>query len=127
MLFGIATILFCQLVGEALSRALALPIPGPVIGMVLLIVLLWVKESFIPVRESLAYYSIEKTGRYILANMSILFVPASVGIIQKFDILARYGWTIAIALTASTVLALIASAYTFIWVAKLTGSKEVEQ
>jgi Putative effector of murein hydrolase LrgA len=127
MLFGIAIILCCQLVGEILSLALSLPIPGPVIGMVLLLIVLALKENFAPVSHDPAYYSIENTGKYILANMSILFVPASVGIIQKFDILSRYGWTIAAAIIISTIVALIASACTFIFVARLIKSEGADE
>ncbi|MEN3929985.1 CidA/LrgA family protein [Microvirga sp. W0021] len=127
MLFGIAVILLCQLIGNITSHAFQLPVPGPVLGLVLLLVFLWARDNFAPVSSSPAYYSVEKTGKYILANMSILFVPASVGIIQKLDIFAHNGWTIAIAIMASTILALAASAYTFIFVARLVGSKESDK
>lgn len=124
MLFGIAIILLCQLTGEALSHALSLPIPGPVLGMVFMMLFLWLKENMNPFSSGPAFYSTENTGKYILANMSILFVPASVGIIDKFDILSQYSGTLAVALVASTLLALLASAYTFILVARLTNSIE---
>ncbi len=124
MLFGIAIILLCQLAGEAISHALSLPIPGPVLGMVFMMLFLALKENMTPFSSGHAFYSAENTGKYILANMSILFVPASVGIIDKFDILAQYSGTLAVALVASTLLALIASAYTFMLVARLTNSVE---
>ncbi len=124
MLIGISLILLCQLIGEAVVRMTGIPVPGPVIGMALLIVFLWLKEMFGPVSATPGYYAVENTGRGLLANMSVLYVPASVGIIDKFDVISRYGWTMVIAIAGSTVLALAATALTFMAVAKLTGTHE---
>jgi len=127
MLVGIAIILCCQLLGEAISHAFSAPIPGPVLGMVFMIVLLWLKENFLPVGHNPERYSIETTGRAILTNLSILFVPASVGVIQKYTLLTQYGVALAFGITISTILAVVASVYTFMLVARMTGSKEEDE
>ena len=69
---GLAWLLVLQLAGEALSRALSLPVPGPVVGMMLL----WPALSFTPVREQ-----VTQTARFLLAHLSLLFVPVGVGVI----------------------------------------------
>ena len=40
MIASLSLILLCQLVGEVVVRALAVPVPGPVVGLVLLLLLL---------------------------------------------------------------------------------------
>lgn len=124
MLLGIAIILCCQLLGEVISHAFSLPFPGPVLGMVLLIIVLWLKDNVFIASRNREFYAIENTGRSILSHLSLLFVPASVGIIQKFEILSRHGLALGIAIMVSTVIALLASAYTFIFVARLVGSED---
>lgn len=124
MLLGIAIILCCQLLGEAISHGLSVPIPGPVVGMVFLIAVLWLRDNGFVASRSREFYAIENTGRSILSHLSILFVPASVGIIQKFGILSKYGLALGISIVVSTVLALLASAYTFILVARLAGTED---
>jgi hypothetical protein len=74
MLRGLAVLLLFQLLGEVLSHLLALPVPGPVVGMVLLLLAL---ELRLPQREGL-----RSTASGLLGVLSILFVPAGVGIVQ---------------------------------------------
>lgn len=59
-------------------------------------------------------------ARAILAHLSLLFVPAGVGVIANFDLLSANGSVIALVLVVSTVLALVASVGTFLAVLRLT-------
>ena len=73
-------ILALQLAGEILHLALGVPVPGPVIGMGLLFVGLLVKGG-VP-------RSLETTAFGILENLSLLFVPAGVGVMLYLPLLA---------------------------------------
>lgn len=116
MIHALTLILACQLVGETLTRLLGWPVPGPVLGMALLFVLMLslprVAALVIP------------TGEGILRHLSLLFVPAGVGVMGHLPVLAAHGAGLAVALIASTVLALAVGAGVFVLVARLTGAKE---
>ena len=116
MVLNFALILAFQLVGEVTSRALALPVPGPVIGMALLL------ASFMTLPK-LAARMLETT-KGLLAHLSLLFVPAGVGVISHAEALGQSGVAMMTALVLSTALALAAGALTFVGLARLTGSRE---
>ncbi len=94
MLETLTILLVCQLIGEAIVRYLALPVPGPVVGMVLLFVLLMFRGK---VSGDLA-----KTTGTLLDNLSLLFVPAGVGVILYADLIAAEWKAILAALIVST-------------------------
>jgi holin-like protein len=77
MLRGLAALLAFQLVGEVLVRLVTLPVPGPVVGMVLLLVAL---ELRLPASEGL-----RAASGGVLGWLSLLFVPAGVGIVQHLS------------------------------------------
>jgi len=119
MLFALTIILTCQLVGEVLVRGSGLPMPGPVIGMVLLLAILAIRGRFLPsttVAEEAG--SLETTSRGLLAHLSLLFVPAGVGVIEHLDVFATYGLALAASVVLSTVAALLATAVTFVAAAR---------
>jgi len=113
MLAALAVLLSCQLAGEVLARALALPVPGPVIGLGLLFLALSLRPA---VAERVA-----PTARTILAHLSLLFVPAGVGVVGNLDLLRQSWLPIAVILVVSTVVAMLASVGTFLAVHRLTG------
>lgn len=119
MILNIAIILAAQLVGEVLARLLTLPIPGPVIGMALLLAGFMASKSLAE--------RILPTSQGILAHLSLLFVPAGVGVISHAEVLGTSGLALMAALVGSTLLALIAGALTFVGLARLTGSREVKE
>ncbi|MBC7144477.1 MAG: CidA/LrgA family protein [Thioclava marina] len=114
MIPALSLILACQLSGEILSRALMLPLPGPVLGMIFLLVLMSVSEK---IREV-----IRPVALFILQHLSLLFVPAGVGVVAHLDALREHGLGLAVALIGSTMLAIVVGAAVFAAVAKLTGS-----
>jgi holin-like protein len=102
-MLGWLTIIFmCQLIGEAAVVAFGLPIPGPVVGMALLFAGL-VGRGAIP--DDLA-----TVGDGLVGHLSLLFVPAGVGVMLHADLLRRDGVAIGIALIASTLLAIAVTA-----------------
>lgn len=111
MLKALATLLVFQLAGEFLAKFLALPLPGPVIGMALLL------ASLLAGKRLPDWLDVTADG--LLRHLSLLFVPASVGLVQYLDLLGAEWLPILLALVVSTVLGLAASALTFVLVARL--------
>lgn len=102
MIGGLAVLLIFQLVGEVAVQLSGLPIPGPVVGMMLLFVALrW--------RESLPD-SLRATAETLLSHLSLLFVPAGVGIIQHGARLAEEWLALTIALVLSTLITVAVTA-----------------
>jgi putative effector of murein hydrolase LrgA (UPF0299 family) len=120
MIAALALILFCQLAGEAVARGSGLPIPGPVLGMALLVALLLLRDRVATLPTFLRDGSVERTGRGLLSHLSLLFVPAGVGVVQNLDVLASSGLALAVALVVSTLLAMLAAVATFRLVARVT-------
>ncbi|SDE81190.1 CidA/LrgA family protein [Rhodospira trueperi] len=108
MLPWLALLLVFQLAGEAARHALALPVPGPVLGMLALLLTLgvrgWLKRDGDAVPESL-----ERAVGVLLGHLSLLFVPAGVGVMTHIALLATEAVPLAVALIGST-LAAIATA-----------------
>ena len=102
MIGALAALLSAQLIGEAVARGLALPIPGPVVGMLLLV-------AFLVVRRSVPA-SLDGTSRGLLEHLSLLFVPAGVGVMRYLDVLAREWVAIAVTIVASTLLTMLVTA-----------------
>lgn len=94
MLRGFAVLLVFQLIGEVVSRAAGWPVPGPVIGMALLLVAL---ELRLPQGEGLGTVS---SG--LLSHLSILFVPAGVGVMLHAPRLLSEGPALVASLVVST-------------------------
>ena len=114
MIPNLAILLSAQLIGEVASRALHLPVPGPVIGMALLLAAFLLHPPL--------HARMSPTGQGLLANLSLLFVPAGVGVMNHMGVLGREGPALLLALVGSTALALTAGALTFVALARLTGN-----
>ena len=120
MIASLSLILLCQLAGEVFVRALALPMPGPVVGLVLLLSLLVARDRFaVLARGPLQGGGVENASRGLLAHLSLLFVPAGVGVMQKLDVVADHGIAIAAVLAISAVLTLLVTVATFLVASRL--------
>lgn len=93
MLFYLTVILACQLVGELAVAALGLPLPGPVLGMVILFLGLLARG--LPM-------GLAALGDALLGHMSLMFVPAGVGVMVHLRLLATEWLPISVALVVST-------------------------
>lgn len=123
MIASLALVLLAQLAGEVLARSSGLPLPGPVIGMVLMLLFLVLRDRgprALPRRlpGPLTDGTLEQTGRGLLANLSLMFVPAGAGIVGRLDVLEAQAAKLALVLVLSTLLALAATALTFVAVAR---------
>lgn len=118
MIAAIAGLLFCQLLGEVLVRALSLPLPGPVAGMGLMFAYLSFRGRRRGADPGLVPEHIGQVSDTLLRNLSLLFIPAATGIVQYFGLLGRYGWAIALSVMISTALAMVVTVLVFLGVAR---------
>ena len=125
MIRGFVILLLCQLIGEVLARSLALPAPGPVIGLALLTLALWAWDRWKPFSEyDLDVSDVGRVSLGLLGSLSLMFVPAGVGVVQYLGLLSEYGVALALALIVSTALTLMATALTFLAVKRLLEREE---
>lgn len=115
MLQALATLLVFQTIGEVLSYALALPIPGPVLGMALLLGFLLVNAR--------AVRALRPTCVELLKHLSLLFVPAGVGVMLHATRIANEWVPIVIALLASTALAIAVTALVIRWASRFVAQE----
>ncbi len=116
MLQALTLILVCQLIGEIAARASGLPVPGPVIGMLLLF-------GWLVLRGGISE-DVGRTTDALLSHLSLLFVPAGVGVMVHWQRLQGQGLAIAAALILGTLITLAVTALTVALVQKLTGAGE---
>ncbi len=120
MIASLSLILLCQLAGEAFVRGLGLPMPGPVIGLMILLVLLLARDRFaLLARGPLQGDGVESASRGLLANLSLLFVPAGVGVVQKIDLIVDHGIAFLGVLVVSVLITLLVTVATFLVASRL--------
>lgn len=125
MLASLSLILLCQLIGEVVVRGLGLPLPGPVLGLLLLLIVLLARDRFtILARGPLREDGVETASKGLLAHLSLLFVPAGVGVVQKLDLLAVHGAAIILVLALSVIVTLLATVLTFRLVSRLLKQQD---
>lgn len=107
-----AFLLLLQLAGEAASRFGGLTLPGPVIGLALALV--WLMAGIpLPART-------KDAADGLIAHLSLLFVPAGVGVVQLIEKVAGEAGRLGIVLALSTAITMAATALTFRYVAART-------
>jgi holin-like protein len=120
MIASLSLILLCQLAGEVFVHGLGLPMPGPVVGLLLLLVLLLARDRLkVLARGPLQQDGVENASRGLLAHLSLLFVPAGVGVVQKLDLVAEHGIAIIMVLAVSVVVTLLVTVATFLLASRL--------
>lgn len=110
MIDGFAKLLVFQALGEGLAFSLSIPIPGPVIGMLLLFLYLLAREGE---ADKLASFSTQ-----FLGHLALLFVPAAVGILLHVHRVAEEWIPITAALTISTAVSIVVTAVVIRWLKK---------
>lgn len=110
MAWGFILLLGCQLAGEILVRLTELPIPGPVVGMVLL--LLGIAFASRPGTD------LSITANGLLSHLALLYIPAGVGLIAHLDLLAERAVALLLILFVSTALAIAVTAWIYQRLAK---------
>lgn len=95
----IAVLLVCQLIGEIIVVGLRLPLPGPVLGMAVLFAGLLIRGR--------VSAGLRRTADGLLSHLSLLFVPAGVGVMLHVSLLADEWKALSIALILSAVMTVI--------------------
>lgn len=114
MLNALTLLIICQFTGEVIARAASLPLPGPVIGLVLLL-------GGLVLRGRTPDPELSATGGWLLRNFGLLFVPAGVGVITQLDVLGANFVALLVAIPVSTFLGLVVTG----WVMqRLVGDEE---
>lgn len=125
MLPAFGLLLLCQLAGEIIVRYLALPLPGPVLGLVLLAGGLLVAQAMGRIRpETVDSLPIGKAAAALLSILGLLFVPAGVGAIDQIGLFREHGVALLLALIGSTVLTLLVTVAVFIGAARVFGKEK---
>ncbi|SFQ46507.1 holin-like protein [Desemzia incerta] len=90
-----------SLIGEVLSILIAsfIAIPGSVIGLVLLFLALQLNV--------LKVEQVDEVGTWLTSNMGIFFVPAGVGLMTNFGVLADTWWQLLIIMVVTTILMMV--------------------
>ena len=116
MLPAFVILLVCQWLGEAVARLCGWPVPGAVLGMILLTGLLVVRADW---RRYVA-----PASEPLLSHFSVLFVPAGVGVLVVADRLQENWLALLAAIVVCTLLTLAATALTVRLVARWTGGDD---
>ena len=102
MISALSILLVFQLTGEVLARYFELPVPGPVIGMLLLFLALALRGG--PGDE------LRTTSQTLLQHLSLLFVPAGTGIMVHLHRVADEWLPLLLSLLISTIATLVVTA-----------------
>ena len=102
LLRGLTLLLIAQALGEALVRLTRVPLPGPVLGLLLL----WVGLHWVPLRRT-----VEPAAQGLLAHLSLLFVPVGVGVMTHLHLVSQFGARLLIVVVLSTGIGLAVTAW----------------
>ena len=112
MIETLTLLLAMQLLGEVLVRLLELPVPGPVVGMAVLFFALLIRGKPLP-------GAMGQTVNGLLRHLSMLFIPAGVGVILYLGVIADQWLAISLSLVFSTLLTIAVTG----WLMKKLGSE----
>jgi holin-like protein len=120
MLRALALLFTCQLAGEVVVRGLKAPVPGPVLGLVLLAFGLALARRFGgPSSDAVEATALGRVAAGLLGVLGVLFVPAGVGLVQHLPLLREHGLALMAALVGSTLITLVSTVWVFVLVSRL--------
>lgn len=111
MIAALSILLSYQLVGEIIVRFFSIPLPGPVLGMLMLFTTLLVLKQ--------TPQNLTDTSNALLKHFSLLFVPAGVGVIRYLGLLEQQGIALLLTLVLTTIASLLVSAWSLLLFSKL--------
>lgn len=102
MLRSLTILLGFQLAGEALVALLHWPLPGPVLGMILLLLALILRGR--------VSAGLGEDAQHLLRYLPLILIPPSVGIMDHWSTLGAAGWAVATTIVLTTLLSLLLAA-----------------
>lgn len=101
MIHGLVALLSAQLLGELISAICGLPVPGPVIGLILLFSWLCLRGGPGP--------ELSQTAHTLLRYLPLLLIPPCVGLMEHLPLLARHAELLLAIILGTTALSLVVS------------------
>lgn len=101
MLYAILTLIAVQCLGDLIAAAIALPIPGMVIGLMLLLCCLGIRGWWLGSQRAVPD-ALNRVAGTLHGHFGLLFVPAGVGVVANIDRLATDGLALLAAVLLST-------------------------
>lgn len=103
-----------------MARGLSLPVPGPVVGLVLLALLLlaYARRRNADAAD-LTDSALARTAQVLVATLGLLFVPTGVGVVQQLNLLGTHAVGILATVIASSIITMLATVGTFLLVKRL--------
>lgn len=111
---AILTLIGLQLAGDIIADVTALPVPGMVIGLILLIAVLWVRGRMHG-PENAVPDALSRLAKGLHDNLGLLFVPAGVGVMANLQTLANDAVGLFMAVVVSTLVTITVSAVIAGW------------
>lgn len=102
MLRSLTVLLAFQIAGEILQALLSLPVPGPVLGMILLLAVLMLRGR--------VSAGLSDDAHHLLRYLPLVLIPPSVGIMNYWDVLADNALAVTLVITLTTALSLFIAA-----------------
>jgi holin-like protein len=100
----LAIILAICFIGEVLNKLLNIPIPGNVIGMIILLISL--------LTGLIKLEAIEDVAEFLLKHLAFFFVPAGVGIISSMDIIKANLFPMLVVILLSAIVVMVVTGIT---------------
>jgi holin-like protein len=104
---ALTLLLLCQLAGTIIQQGTGLPVPGPVLGLVMLLGYLLKSGGPSP--------HLRDTAQGLLKYLGLLFVPAGVGVVTELQELRQNIVAISVAIVVSTLLGLVVTGVLMNW------------
>ena len=109
-------IIAISLIGELLNRLIPLPIPASIYGMVILFTALCtglIKLS-----------AVRETGKFLIYIMPMMFIPATVGLLESWSVMQEFLTAIIVISLVSTVLVMVFTGHITQFIIKLKNKED---
>lgn len=114
-----SVIAFISLIGEALHHLIPLPIPASIYGVVILFLCL--ETKIVPLS------AVKETGLFLVSLMQIMFIPATVGLIDTWGVFAPNWLAYTVIILVSTFAVMLISGKVTQWVIAASKQKEAKR
>jgi holin-like protein len=114
MLLAFLALLALQCVGDEIATVASLPVPGMVIGMILLFSALGLRKWRLG-DERAVPFALKRLANHLHGNLGLLFVPAGVGVTANIDVVIRDGLALIVVVMISTAITIIVTSIVAAW------------